>query len=148
MYGGLFVIVARFPRLFSKELGYARGTRGVKYRKLPLCYWSTNEKRESLGTMTNRPDCGAPREVLARFPKSGTAIRKLFSEDEAFHELCSDYAECLAVLARLRRGQGAADARIEQYCELRVNIEQELQVRISASTAGSAGSRQEKEPLR
>ena len=60
----------------------------------------------------------------------------LFDEDEDFRELCGDYAECLAVLGRLRRGQGAADDRLEQYCELRVNLEQELQSKISGSARG------------
>ena len=71
--------------------------------------------------------------VSGRFPKSRPAIRKLFHEDEAFRELCGDYAECMDVLDRLRRGPGSANARIEQYCELRVNLEQELQIRISES---------------
>ena len=75
-------------------------------------------------------------QVLARFPKSGAAIRKLFGEDDEFRELSGDYAECIAVLDRLRRGQGSADERIEQYCELRVNLEQELQNRISESARG------------
>ena len=83
--------------------------------------------------MSERKDHEPLHQVSARFPKSKTTIRKLFHEDEQFRELCGDYAECMDVLDRLHRGQGAADERLEQYCELRVNLEQELQIRISES---------------
>jgi hypothetical protein len=88
---------------------------------------------------------GNDREVLhavsARFPKAGAAIRRLFHEDEQFHELCADYTECVGVLDRLHRDQGAPAERIEQYCELRVNIERELVSRVSEAAREWARSR-------
>lgn len=81
--------------------------------------------------MSERKDHDPLHQVSARFPKSRATIRRLFNEDEQFHELCSDYADCMAVLDGLRGGQGTQNGRLEQYCELRVNLEQELQIRIS-----------------
>lgn len=70
-------------------------------------------------------------DVLARFPGSEGPIRELYHADEDFRELCGDYAQCLAMLQRLR-GQGAErDERIEQYAEMRADLEQELAGRIS-----------------
>jgi hypothetical protein len=90
--------------------------------------------------MSKMKDCEPLHQVSARFPKSRVAIRKLFDEDEAFRELCVDYAECMAVLDRLHRGHGIVDDPLEQYCELRVNLEQELQTRIAESARRSAGN--------
>ena len=86
------------------------------------------------------------RHILDRFPNTGARIRELFQADEQFRELCGDYAECMAILDRLRQGQGAADERVEQYCELRVNLETELMSQISASTEGSDPSSCTREP--
>lgn len=83
--------------------------------------------------MKENPGTSPLREVLACYPKSGVAIQSLFDKDEEFRELCEDYAECTAVLDRLRREQGATDPRIEEYCELRVSLERDLQNRISES---------------
>ena len=71
--------------------------------------------------------------VEARFPKAGLAIRKLFEAEEEFRELCRDYVECTTILNNLRRDQGVREnaERLEQYCELRVNLEEELLNRIS-----------------
>jgi len=77
-----------------------------------------------------------PVEVLSRFPQSKEAVHRIFEEDEGFRELCSDYKECRDVLHRLHNGQGTADARFEQYCELRTHLEQELLRRISAPSPG------------
>jgi len=91
--------------------------------------------------MKRKADPGPLHDVLIRFPESGDRIRALFDEDEEFRELCEDYAECAAVLERLRRGQGVEAARIEEYCELRLNIEQEVLGRISEpATQGSSAS--------
>ena len=71
--------------------------------------------------------------VEARFPKAGPAIRKLFETEEQFRELCDDYVECVEILNNLRVEQGVDENvdRLEQYCELRVNLETELLNRIS-----------------
>lgn len=80
-----------------------------------------------------------PEEVLSRFPQAKEAIRHAFGEDEVFRELCDDYLECLAVIARLRRAQGMDDDRIEQYCEFSVHLEHELLNRISRCQACPPG---------
>ena len=79
-----------------------------------------------------------PREVLSRFPRSRAAIQKLFAEDEEFRELCGDYADCLTILDQLRRQKEGAEERIKQYCELRVNLENELLSLISSPAGVSA----------
>jgi hypothetical protein len=75
-------------------------------------------------------------DVLTRFPEWGGRIRELFQEDEQFRELCTDYGECLLTLRRLRRGGATRDEHIEQYIELRLGLEQELQGRIAEQTRG------------
>lgn len=69
--------------------------------------------------------------VANRFPKWEVRIRALFDEDEDFREICSDYAECLIVIDRLRQQKIGLDPRLEDYCEARVNLEQELLGRLS-----------------
>ena len=69
--------------------------------------------------------------VFARFPESKPEIQKLYNENVDFRELCEDYIECLAVLDRLLESQDAGGSRIEQYCELRVNLEHDIIERIS-----------------
>jgi hypothetical protein len=74
-------------------------------------------------------------EVANRFPKWEARIRALFDEDEDFREICSDYAECLIVIDRLRQQKTGPDPRLEDYCEARVNLEQELLGRLSTCNA-------------
>ena len=74
-------------------------------------------------------------EVANRFPKWEARIRALFDEDEDFREICSDYAECLIVINRLRQQKTRPDTRLEDYCEARVNLEQELLGRLSTRNA-------------
>lgn len=75
-------------------------------------------------------------DVLTRFPGSGDEVRKLFDVDEQFRELCADYGECLLTLRRLRGGGTNRDEHIEQYIELRLSLEQELQGRITEHARG------------
>jgi hypothetical protein len=72
-------------------------------------------------------------DVLTRFPGSRSRVRELFRVDDEFRELCSDYVECLLTLRRLRRQGVARDDQIEQYVELRLNLEQELAGKISSN---------------
>ncbi|MCH7229111.1 hypothetical protein [Haloferula sp. A504] len=72
-----------------------------------------------------------PPEVLSRFPRAEPTIRRRFGEDEKFRELCDDYVECLLVIERLRQQQRGTGEQFEQYCELSLNLEQELESRIS-----------------
>lgn len=78
--------------------------------------------------MAGKVDSEALAKVLGGFPQWTAAIKELSHGNEEFQELCGDYADCLMAIERFRgdRGVPDADARIEQYCELRVNLEQEL----------------------
>lgn len=77
-----------------------------------------------------------PDSVISLQPRSAETIRRLFREDEDFSELCGDYAECLAMLDRLRKGQIGAEERTGQYLELRVNLEHELLHHLRREVAG------------
>ena len=70
-------------------------------------------------------------EVVKRFPQSEAGVRSLFDQDEDFRELCSDYCECLSVIQRIRRESGGSHSLLEEYCEARVHLEQELLSRLS-----------------
>ena len=70
-------------------------------------------------------------QIVRRFPQSETRIRILYDQDEDFRELCSDYCECLSVIQRIRRESGGSHSLLEEYCEARVNLEQELVSRLS-----------------
>jgi hypothetical protein len=72
-------------------------------------------------------------DVLARFPGSKSTIRVLFETEEQFRELCGDYAQCVAMLQRLRTQRESQDDRIEQYAEMRECLERELRERIGGS---------------
>lgn len=85
-----------------------------------------------LAAMQNRVTIEPPREITALFPSEETAIRMLFNEDEAFRELCADYTDCVAALDRLQKDQAGVSARIDEYEELRVNLEKDLANWISA----------------
>ena len=76
--------------------------------------------------MAGQVDSEVLGRVIQRLPKRKAAIRRLFAGNEEFREMCFDYVECLAVIERLGREGTSAGPRIEQYCELRVNLEQEL----------------------
>jgi hypothetical protein len=81
--------------------------------------------------MTGNTERDGLSEVTRRFPQSESRIQYLFDNDEDFRELCSDYAECLIVLERLRQQKTGPDPRLEDYCEARVTLEQELLSRLS-----------------
>ena len=85
--------------------------------------------------MTGNTEKQGLHEVANRFPKWEARIRALFDEDEDFREICSDYAECLIVIDRLRQQKTGPDPRLEDYCEARVNLEQELLGRLSTRNA-------------
>ncbi len=87
-----------------------------------------------------------PDQVIALDPRAATAIRKLFGEDEAFRELCGDYADCAAMIEQMRRGQGKVDERVGQYCELRVNLENELLAWISRTSEAPGPPAREGDP--
>ena len=89
--------------------------------------------------MTGLVDSEVLGKVVQRLPKREAAIRRLFAENENFRELCSDYAECLAVIERLGGDGKGSDSRIEQYFELRVNLEQELLDALQASSLAAPG---------
>ena len=76
--------------------------------------------------MTGSTDRQQLNKLVDRFPHAEARIRNLFMEDEDFRELCLDYSECLAVIARLRQEPEANHPLLEDYCETRVNLEREL----------------------
>jgi|GEM_PF-4819367 len=87
-----------------------------------------------------------PDQVISLRPSAAVTIRKLFGEDEAFRELCGDFADCVAMLERMQRGNGEVDERVEQYCELRVNLENELLAWISRASESAGPPAQDGDP--
>ena len=78
------------------------------------------------------------REALERvsqcFPEWRAEVHSLMQSSESFQDLCKNYNECLQIIERLRIENEPTDSRLEQYCELRVSLEQELRGRIIRTT--------------
>ena len=85
---------------------------------------------------------GDPPHVLARFQSRGARVRELLSSSEAFADLCGDYEEVVAALARIGGGVlPEGTGRVAELQELRealaTEIEQSLQDRVGESDAAS-----------
>ncbi len=72
--------------------------------------------------------------VLERFPDDWQVIVRLCGQSEGFRELCEHYAECQAVLARLRSSADAKRDRVQEYEDLVEELEQEIRRTLDAAT--------------
>ena len=80
--------------------------------------------------------------VLARFQSKGEQVRELLRSSETFADLCGDYEEVVAALARVGGGVLPDETkRVAELQELRealaMEIEQSLQDRVGESDAAS-----------
>jgi len=65
--------------------------------------------------------------VKARFAEAASAIERSFAQEPSFRSLCEDYRDCLTTLERLQGADpGSADARRQEYTELREELEKEI----------------------
>ena len=72
--------------------------------------------------------------VLERFPGDWQLIIRLCGKDEAFRELCEHYAECQAMLGRLRTSGNAKQALVREYEDLVGELELEVRKTLDAVT--------------
>lgn len=54
------------------------------------------------------------------------SLTRLYEASDRFREICGDYAACRETLTRFRRLKQVDDARIQDYAEMRDQLEREL----------------------
>ena len=78
--------------------------------------------------------------VVSRFPRHELAIRRLYSRDDTFREICEDYTEALRALQHWQSAGSSSDPRIGQYRELVSELESEI-LNVLEGSKGSASFR-------
>ena len=68
----------------------------------------------------------ALKAILLRFPECSEKIINQIETNEDFESLCSDYALCLDMLKALEVDSGIKHARLEEYIEIKISLEQDL----------------------
>jgi hypothetical protein len=75
--------------------------------------------------------------VKARFAEAVSAIERGYAEESSFRALCEDYRDCVATLERLQGADSeSADARRQEYTELREELEEEIHDFLTRHEAG------------
>jgi len=64
--------------------------------------------------------------ILLRFPEYSRIIHKQLDENEDFQSLCYDYEVCITMLALFDEETVTKDYRVEEYLELKKDLEQEV----------------------
>ena len=64
--------------------------------------------------------------IKKRFPDQNERIEELFWSDEDFRALCSDYSLCVQHLQKFREEFGEKKLSLEEYMNVRVELENEL----------------------
>ena len=77
--------------------------------------------------------------VVSRFPRHELAIRRLYSRDATFREICEDYDEALRALRYWQSAATSSDPRIEQYRELVSELESEISGLVEGCERSAAG---------
>ena len=77
--------------------------------------------------------------VVSRFPRHELAIRRLYTRDATFREICADYDEALRALQYWQSAAGSSDPRVEQYRELVNELETEILGLLEASGRSASG---------
>lgn len=65
--------------------------------------------------------------LLLRFPEYSRIIHKQLDENEDFQALCYDYELCITTLASFEKDTVLKHYKIEEYLELKKELEQEVQ---------------------
>jgi hypothetical protein len=66
--------------------------------------------------------------VKTKFPDESDRIDTLYVVDKDFRTLCSDYLSCIQHLQKLESDYSANQPSIEEYKEIKSDLEKELQV--------------------
>jgi hypothetical protein len=90
----------------------------------------------TMGGETRVPQITA---VVSRFPRHELAIRRLYSRDATFREICEDYDEALRALRYWQSAASSSDPRIEQYRELVNELEGEISNVLEGSERSASG---------
>jgi hypothetical protein len=81
-----------------------------------------------LGTKVTTVD-----RIKRRFGGAEANIEREFKSSEAFRDLCRDYLNCAATLARWQESEGEdARLRVREYTELLGELTQEIEARLRA----------------
>jgi hypothetical protein len=64
--------------------------------------------------------------LVSRFPRHELAIRRLYTYNAMFREICADYDEAVRALRYWQSAASSSDPRIEQYRELVNELESEI----------------------
>ena len=64
--------------------------------------------------------------ILLRFPEYRERILKKIQDNDDFEGLCSDYELCIDMLKALEKEAGLKHAKLEEYLELKIELEQEV----------------------
>ena len=72
--------------------------------------------------------------IKEKFPGQAEYIERLFTNDEHFRELCSDYLVCIQNLERSIQDIEERKAWVQEYGHLRTDLERELSHFISEVT--------------
>ena len=77
--------------------------------------------------------------VKARFAEAASAVDRGYAQEPSFRSLCEDYRDCLVTLERLQGADsGSADARRQEYTELRGELENEIRDFLTRYETGPA----------
>ena len=77
--------------------------------------------------------------LVSRFPRHELAIRRLYTCDATFREICEDYDEALRALRHWQSAASSSDPRIEQYRELVSELESESSNILEGSKRSTSG---------
>ena len=64
--------------------------------------------------------------ILVRFPNYSEKITKQMEDNQDFESLCEDYGLCMNMLKALEKDAETKHARLEEYLEIKIELEQEL----------------------
>jgi hypothetical protein len=71
--------------------------------------------------------------IKKKFPEQGERIENLFSANEDFRTLCSDYVLCLEYLQKFKKESEEKRLSVKEYKDVRTELENELSQFISNS---------------
>lgn len=66
------------------------------------------------------------RAILLRFPEFNDVIVRQINENEDFESLCADYELCMNMLAALEREKELRQQKLEEYLEIKKELEEEV----------------------
>jgi hypothetical protein len=64
--------------------------------------------------------------ILLRFPEDKEVLLRHIGENEDFEALCFDYGLCINMLKALEKETRMRDSEIEEYIQIKVELEQEV----------------------